>query len=74
MGLYETPAFLFDEDVFKERAELIKEALGDNIPLCFSIKANPFLLNFYFNSKSVWCKVNSILILVITATLIKNKV
>ena len=45
MGLYETPAFLFDEDVFKERAELIKEALGDNIPLCFSIKANPFLLN-----------------------------
>lgn len=41
---FSTPAFIFDTDEFSRRAQLIKTALGDNIPLCFSIKANPFLL------------------------------
>lgn len=38
-----TPSFVFDIDEFSSRALFIKNALGD-IPLCFSIKANPFLL------------------------------
>lgn len=39
-----TPSFVFDTDEFARRADSIKVALGD-IPLCFSIKANPFLLH-----------------------------
>lgn len=39
-----TPSFVFDTDEFARQADLIKSALGD-IPLCFSIKANPFLLH-----------------------------
>lgn len=41
---FSTPAFVFDTDTFASRADSIKKALGENIPLCFSIKANPFLL------------------------------
>lgn len=41
---YSTPLFIFDTDEFKNQAEKIKKALGDGIDLCFSIKANPFLL------------------------------
>lgn len=40
-----TPSYVFDIDVFKERAELVKEAFGDKVDICFSIKANPFLLS-----------------------------
>lgn len=40
---YGTPAFVFDADEFKSQADRIKSVLGD-IPLCYSIKANPFLL------------------------------
>ncbi len=39
-----SPAFIFDEDVFANRVRHVKEALGDAIPLSYSIKANPFLL------------------------------
>lgn len=39
----QTPSFIFDIDEFHAHAQKIKKALGD-IPLCFSIKANPFLL------------------------------
>lgn len=39
-----TPSFVFDTDEFARQADSIKYALGD-IPLCFSIKANPFLLH-----------------------------
>ncbi len=38
-----TPSFVFDTDEFARQADIIKSALGD-IPLCYSIKANPFLL------------------------------
>ena len=40
---YGTPTFVFDADEFKNQADRIKNAIGD-IPLCYSIKANPFLL------------------------------
>ena len=39
-----TPAYYFDADSFAERAAFVKGMLP-NIPLTFSIKANPFLLN-----------------------------
>ncbi len=38
-----TPAYIFDEDELKDRVAKIKEILGD-IKLCYSIKANPFLI------------------------------
>ncbi len=39
----QTPCYVFDFDKFEARANAIKKALGD-IPLTYSIKANPFLL------------------------------
>ena len=39
-----TPSYIFDLDVFEKRAQLVKKYFGDTIGLCFSIKANPFLL------------------------------
>lgn len=40
-----TPAYIFDADVFAGRCRKVKEAVGKEIPLTYSIKANPFLLN-----------------------------
>lgn len=39
-----TPAYVFDQGLFRKRAELVREAFGEKTGLCFSIKANPFLL------------------------------
>lgn len=39
-----TPSFVFDTDEFARQVDSVKSALGD-IPLCFSIKANPFSLH-----------------------------
>lgn len=39
-----TPAYVFDTDRFAKRARLVREAFGEKTGLCFSIKANPFLL------------------------------
>ena len=41
--LIETPSYYFDIDEFRKRAYMIKKEIGD-IPLTYSIKANPFLL------------------------------
>lgn len=45
----QTPYYIFDTDEFAKRAAMIRAALdckgGRRIPLCFSIKANPFLLH-----------------------------
>lgn len=40
-----TPAYIFYENAFAKIVHNVKEALGESIPLCYSIKANPFLLN-----------------------------
>lgn len=40
-----SPAYIFSEDDFDARATLVKNTFGENVDLCFSIKANPFLLN-----------------------------
>lgn len=39
-----TPSYVFDLDEFEKRADLVRKYFGDNVGLCFSIKANPFLL------------------------------
>lgn len=39
-----SPAYIFQADLFEERCRKVKEQIGD-IPLTFSIKANPFLLS-----------------------------
>lgn len=40
----ETAAYVFDLDAFAHRAQQVREAFGPETGLCFSIKANPFLL------------------------------
>ena len=42
---YETPAYVFDLDIFIKRIKRIKELLGENIQLCYAMKANPFLIS-----------------------------
>ena len=39
-----TPSYIFDLDLFNERAALVHKYFGDKVGMCFSIKANPFLL------------------------------
>lgn len=39
-----TPAYVFSSDLFAKRAALVRDAFGEKTGLCFSIKANPFLL------------------------------
>lgn len=40
----ETPAYVFDCGVFAQRARTVKSAFGSRTGICFSVKANPFLL------------------------------
>ena len=42
--VYGTPLYVFDADAFQARADRVKAALGEKIALCYSMKANPFLL------------------------------
>ncbi|MCQ4022540.1 MULTISPECIES: diaminopimelate decarboxylase [unclassified Ruminococcus] len=39
-----TPSYIFNQDEFLNRANLVRKAFGEKTGLCFSIKANPFLL------------------------------
>lgn len=41
-----TPAYIFDIDRFHQRVAQVQEAFGPEIGICFSIKANPFLLPY----------------------------
>ena len=41
-----TPSYVFDIDEFHQRVALVKEAFGEKTGICFSIKANPFLLGY----------------------------
>ena len=42
---YGTPAFLFDVEALKQRMTRVKEIVGEKVHLCYSIKANPFLIS-----------------------------
>ena len=39
-----TPCFVFDEEALARRMREIKRLVGEHVNLCYSIKANPFLL------------------------------
>ncbi len=41
---FATPAYVFDEAAFLTRAGECRDAIGAGVKLCFSMKANPFLL------------------------------
>ena len=41
-----TPSYVFDIDEFHQRVALVKKAFGEKTGICFSIKANPFLLGY----------------------------
>lgn len=41
---YGTPTYIFDTDIFEEKAKNVKTIFGQKTDICFSIKANPFLL------------------------------
>lgn len=41
-----TPGYIFDLDLFRARVKLVREVFGEKVGLCFSIKANPFLLKY----------------------------
>lgn len=40
-----TPAYVFSCDEFRARAEQTKAILGQNINICYSMKANPFMIS-----------------------------
>lgn len=40
-----TPLYLFDVEAFHSRCQQVKAAWGESVNLCFSIKANPFLVD-----------------------------
>ena len=39
-----SPAYIFSSQAFADRSVMVKEAFGDNTEICYSVKANPFLL------------------------------
>lgn len=41
---YGTPCFVFDEDSLAGRMHAVQAIAGDSVHLCYSIKANPFLI------------------------------
>lgn len=45
-GQVKTPAYVFNIDEFHRRVSTVKEAFGPEIGICFSIKANSFLLPY----------------------------
>lgn len=42
---YGSPSFVFDLDILSDRMKEIKSIVGEDISLCYSIKANPFLVD-----------------------------
>ena len=41
---YGTPTYVFDTEALKNRVREISEMVGEQVKLCYSIKANPFLI------------------------------
>ena len=41
---YGTPTFLFDVGAFQDRLRAVHGIFGDDVKLCYAIKANPFLI------------------------------
>ena len=43
---YQTPCYVFDTDIFEKRAGRVKQAFGEKVGICYSIKADPFMTQF----------------------------
>lgn len=41
---YDTPIYIFDLKMLSERMKAVREIVGDKTGLCYSVKANPFLI------------------------------
>ena len=39
-----TPSYVYDLDTFRKRADMVRSYFGEDVGMCFSIKANAFLL------------------------------
>ena len=39
-----TPSYVYDLDAFRKRADMVRRYFGEDVGMCFSIKANAFLL------------------------------
>lgn len=39
-----TPSYVYDLDAFRKRADMVRSYFGEDVGMCFSIKANAFLL------------------------------
>ncbi|MEG2192547.1 MAG: diaminopimelate decarboxylase, partial [Oscillospiraceae bacterium] len=46
---YGTPTYVFDRDILEKRVEEIKKITGEDIHLCYAMKANPFLSGIMAN-------------------------
>ncbi len=44
-GQIQTPAYVFSADQFAQRCALVADTFGKDVSVCYSIKANPFLLS-----------------------------
>lgn len=49
MNLWDTPAYLFDMEMFRDRVRMFREGMGENTDVCFAMKANPFLVGRIFS-------------------------
>lgn len=45
---YDTPLYVFDISMVKERVELIRDMLPAQTKLCYAVKANPFLITYIY--------------------------
>ncbi len=43
-NVYGTPTYVFDTEALQKRVRAISEIFGEKVTLCYSIKANPFLI------------------------------
>lgn len=41
---YQTPFYIFDTDILAEQVNKIRGALGEDVELCYAMKANPFVI------------------------------
>lgn len=46
VNTYGSPSYVFDYCELKNRVQEIKARLGDNVRLCYAMKANPFLISY----------------------------
>lgn len=43
---FSTPAYIFDVEILLKRIKSVKEILGNDISLCYAMKANPWMISY----------------------------